>query len=1644
MAYQSEDASQNCCAELYICLQDALDSFNNSINEEQAWAVFYLCAQYLEQNSKQEIYRDLYYYGITAIQISKDGDLKVEVNFSQGTGKGPPSPRKRSSFSLSKEFKTVITEQDVVQALGTAIYKALNFGLSDNEEPDLSPDLEVLIEFLTDHPTDDDEGIDIERDSDNDQDSQGRELTVFQDVINRCIRRLSSQQNAQLHYKAVCRALATEASELTTFLDNIKKGHAKLVSKEEPSVDDLERSDWARLWVQIMRQLRHGVRLKKVDQDHLPPVEFELTPFEILLEDIRLGRFKLNRVSVNASIPPKVKDDAHAVILDFIRSRPPLKPVSRRKLNDIPVREMDPREKLMSEIRNNPVILKPVKQGKVVVRKPRFTNEDHSDEEYSPPAPTRKIIKPVMSFQAVNDFTLVSTDDSDSYVSETDEEGRRHIQGPLISPLTSPDQNVSWQSAVARDLAQHGSSQSRAIGRRHTISACDTKNGKKVSPVSASSQHATVMEDDEFDETPQTKHRFSREHVSRRVTKSKLVSYRQKDSGHVHGNCDIVDSSIVHKHTHKDLQHQQQKHLKHAEHCVLSKSQGNLLENSVSVPNNLSEFDSEYPQKPKRITRSVSVASISEPQYCHSPVRCSSPNAHGGRPESPVRRLSLSRSETFTCSIPRKSSKSCNRKESFVSTRCDSPQTRALKHQDSLSSPSPPPHCESPTHLTHSHSFRQVSPRRHSVSVVSRDVESSHLERKTHQHHHRHSVHVCKMHDPLSLDSRAASLSNVSNNISSEFSATDEVQKENLINKGVSTKERAKPVRRHASVSSIACLSKPKHDHKALVVNSKRSQSVNKLAWADVNKIDSSENSDEETFVSESAIQIKDPKEKNKHKVEPKTLHPVEPKAETKVKTEHTTESQIKHVIKSNNVSIDSIKANNNISDKIVTEPKENKIFHGEPFLQSSEKDNGVGSLTKSRGIIRARSRPEIGSIRTRQTLKEEEEEIFKKIEKIGKKKIESKEEVHDKTVISRAVSQRVRPASEIDFDRQARMRAKLIQERSSNLYQSSNLSKYVDKEESQAITARKTAVPKSIIKSSKTADDITDAKSGGESRHEHTDGRMKSNDHAQSMGDLTNAITDKELQMETDSKISSDNKDNASKPKKSVRLSRQVAVRTERSDIRLRIPIKPVHDEQHTVDTEQNQIESKARRIGVFTQDNLSKVKVENTENVSESEKSLVKNSTSSKTEILQAKQEVTSSKQEVMSQNNATTFHRPEFRPLRRVMRSSSEVRPRFETKPVKGSHNLSVDFENHSNGDSPDKHVLSPPPEFRDPVDSDATSSSTDPDLKVESTIDNIPDVIKTSKAEFKVADLLHVSWKCDASPEHLATNSSPTSSTSDFRIPASHKWQNPIECLSLTLEEVIHIRTVLTKAELESLIMNPDLYTKVGKGKICFTCKKTEFKFFKWGTKCKFCGRSVCNYCLKKMSVPTEHFEKIPVYTLSPVPLSPEVLEALKVYESTGSVPHSPATDRKSRNEADQQINGSDSDLSPASKEEDRSTSRRRSLQRSHTIGIGETRPPPNKALLQGPQVSICCDCKSMVMEIIRASRSSVSHLSRRSIEVKTGSTTENKDSGSNSARGSVVLRPRKLELGEEPPRPRSMLANINFKSFNLSSKFGTDS
>ena len=59
--------------------------------------------------------------------------------------------------------------------------------------------------------------------------------------------------------------------------------------------------------------------------------------------------------------------DAHDIILDFIRSRPPLAPAESRKLNPLPESNFTPRDKLMEELNQGESIterLKPVPKAK--------------------------------------------------------------------------------------------------------------------------------------------------------------------------------------------------------------------------------------------------------------------------------------------------------------------------------------------------------------------------------------------------------------------------------------------------------------------------------------------------------------------------------------------------------------------------------------------------------------------------------------------------------------------------------------------------------------------------------------------------------------------------------------------------------------------------------------------------------------------------------------------------------------------------------------------------------------------------------------------------------------------------------------------------------------------------------------------------------------------------------------------------------------------------------------------------------------------------------------------------------------------------------------------------------------------------------
>jgi len=56
----------------------------------------------------------------------------------------------------------------------------------------------------------------------------------------------------------------------------------------------------ARFWVQVTRDLRDGVKLKKVQERRYNPlpIEYQLTPYEMLMGDIRSQLYKLRKVMV--------------------------------------------------------------------------------------------------------------------------------------------------------------------------------------------------------------------------------------------------------------------------------------------------------------------------------------------------------------------------------------------------------------------------------------------------------------------------------------------------------------------------------------------------------------------------------------------------------------------------------------------------------------------------------------------------------------------------------------------------------------------------------------------------------------------------------------------------------------------------------------------------------------------------------------------------------------------------------------------------------------------------------------------------------------------------------------------------------------------------------------------------------------------------------------------------------------------------------------------------------------------------------------------------------------------------------------------------------------------------------------------------
>ncbi|XP_029299770.1 protein spire homolog 1 isoform X2 [Cottoperca gobio] len=452
--FAAGDVNMECCdGDEDVSLEEILKLYSQPINEEQAWAVFYQCGRTLAQkhrrkNSKSAGPSTVNYprriEGPGDVRIRRDGTVKLQ--FEHGTDKYQPAP----------------TSLEVIDSLGVMIYKALDYGLKENEERELSPPLERLIDMMTNTEETEsdpcpDEGYEAtEEECEEEEEEEEEEEPVsapsgsissirsYRDLITLCSSHLPSPSAAPSHYRAVCRALYAETRELHTFLDKIKSAKENLrrmegETRENPvkDLDELQNADWAQFWVQVMRDLRDGVKLKKVhERQYNPlPIEYQLTPYEMLMDDIRSQRYKLRKVMVNGNIPPKLKKSAHEIILEFIRSRPPLNPVASRKLKPHPQRPRSLHERLLEGIKSErklrPVSPDMIRRSRLGAGKSISTPQDLFRSSDTPDAP-RKL---AVSTQSLADGTLGPSQGGAQPLSQR----KRLLRAPTLAELDSSE-----------------------------------------------------------------------------------------------------------------------------------------------------------------------------------------------------------------------------------------------------------------------------------------------------------------------------------------------------------------------------------------------------------------------------------------------------------------------------------------------------------------------------------------------------------------------------------------------------------------------------------------------------------------------------------------------------------------------------------------------------------------------------------------------------------------------------------------------------------------------------------------------------------------------------------------------------------------------------------------------------------------------------------------------------------------------------------------------------------------------------------------------------------------------------------------------------------------------------------------------------
>ncbi|XP_075441517.1 protein spire homolog 1 isoform X6 [Ascaphus truei] len=477
-----------------LSLEEILDLYNQPINEEQAWAVCYQCCGSLRRGAGSQGRKIA---GASEIRIRRDG--AVTISQSSGTGGADESSGSRCTE----------TEVQVIESLGIIIYKALDYGLKENEERELSPPLEQLIDNMTNTAETDgsnDEGYDA-LDEEEDEDGSKKEAMEFRptykNVMKLCASHLPTPSEAPNHYQAVCRALYAETMELHMFLTKIRSAKKSLKKIQEmertttdgpnSDLDDLKNADWARFWVQVMRDLRDGVKLKKVQerQYNLLPIEYQLTPYEMLMDDIRSKRYTLRKVMARGDMPARLEKSAHEKILDFIRSRPPLNPVAARKLKPTPQRPRSLHERILEEIKAErklrPVSPDEIRRSRLDVSTPDVPRKSvlNGGVMQQSKGNSRALQGTVQRKRLLKAPTLAELDSSDS---EEDSVHKPNYQPEEVSPETAANRKTPPKFLPISSTPQPERRQPPQ--RRHSIEKETPTNVRQFLPPSRQSSRS--------------------------------------------------------------------------------------------------------------------------------------------------------------------------------------------------------------------------------------------------------------------------------------------------------------------------------------------------------------------------------------------------------------------------------------------------------------------------------------------------------------------------------------------------------------------------------------------------------------------------------------------------------------------------------------------------------------------------------------------------------------------------------------------------------------------------------------------------------------------------------------------------------------------------------------------------------------------------------------------------------------------------------------------------------------------------------------------------------------------------------------------------------------------------------------------------